>query len=622
MTFTDFKNLPASSKIILCEFDVPAGPSNFDIFLNYEAGIWVCAITPGVVEITGSDAEVGYYTNQNTTIYYDITGFIVDSVNEYTKVFSLEELREQEGGFWYDKDGVSIGCPAVLVHFTDYEEPLNKLIQLKQVYGFCDKIDSINGAYFNDTYYEPRIDSVPSISKSKDPLFYGVIRFQGGSVTFNNADGFFDNFKDLNLYRTPATIKFGFDGLDYDNFRTVFQGYVESYDYDFEKFSVKLQDKRKGLTNKIPPNVFTRADWPDISDDNVNKPKPISYGNVRNAPLVCLNEKDETPPAHYVYFLGDTEFYPITSVSAVYCNDELLSASNYHIDLNSGTINIDSGVVADNITEVSADLCHVPIYNSLAIVKDIMMNYASVPFNNTTYFLAEWNQAQSEGRNAAIYINEADEIIKVIEKLMDASDAIFLVKDDGRYSARVYSPDRAAAATIENDEWMDTPSISLDESQFLSSVNVKYNKNWKSGNYNNYLNETYKADTIIKYKGEQEKEFETILETAAGAQEKSESIMFFSRDIKEIVKRKVKTQHIDLEVMDFVEALPHKRINAGTVNQIWEVLGITKNLTSAEIELTLRFVKTFVPVEPTLYQTGILWNDYLFGDKVLEVAYE
>ncbi len=623
MTFTDYKNLPISSKIILVEFDVPAGPDNFDIFLNYEAGIWVCAITPGIVTITDTGGAGDFtYTNQNEYIYYDITGLTVDIVNEYTKVYSLEELRLQNKGFWYDKDGDSIGCPAILVHFDNWGIPLGKLIQLKQVYGFCDKLDSTNGAYFNDTYYEPRVTSVPTISKSRDPMFYGVIRFEGGSVTFNNADGFFDNFKDLNLYRTIARIKLGFDGLDYDDFETVFTGFVESYQWDFDKFTVKIQDKRKALTHKIPENTFTTAEFADISADNVGKVKPIGFGNVRKAPLTCVNEDASPTPAQYQYFLADTTYSNISSLGTVYVDNTAISSTTYSYSAVTGILSINAATVTDNITNVTASFCPRAIYNGHEVVKTIIRDYGDIEFNNTTYYQAEWNQAQMNARDIEIYINEPTEIIEVVNKCMDASDAIFLVKDDGRFSSRLYDNDRASADTIYNDEWFGDPAITLNPEQFLSEVTINYNPEWSSGKKRTYVNKTYEAEVIARYAGTQSKEYDTIIESLADATAKSESIMFHSKEIKEVVKRKTRTQHIGLEVMDFIKALPKNRYGNDEVNQLWEILGISKNLTSGDIDLTMRFVKTFVPEPPTLYQTGWLWNHKLWGHKLYEVAYE
>lgn len=626
MTFTEFKNLPISSKIALCEFSVPAGPSNFDICLNYEPGIWQIVITPGIVTVDGSD-EDGTYTNQNVSIYNDIIGLIVNSTIEYNKVFSLAELRLQNKGFFYDKIGTyhADAAPNLMIHFDNFEEPLNKTIQLKQVFGFCTKgdEDSSTGVYFNGTYYQPLITSIPSISKSKDPLFYGLMRFQGGNVVLNNSNKFFDNFRDYELFRTPAVVKFGFSGLLYENFYSAFKGYVESYNWNHNEFTTKLQDKRKGLTEKIPHNIFTVAEFPFIDTQIINTPMPIGFGNVNNAPLIRVNT-NEPAATHWQYHLSDTEFANIYSVTTVECNGAVLSPAVYTVNSTTGILSVNVAAVEDNEDDVSCSFCPRNIYNSHELAKTLLLDFGDVVFNDTNFFTAEWNRALVDARDVQIYITEKTDIKSLLEKCADASDAIIFPRDDGRYTSRIYDNDRAVNRTIENDEWIDLPTISLDESQFLSSITIKYDQDWKKGDFKTYLNNTYEAETKLKYKGEREnakESFETILATETGAIAKSESIMFFSKDINEIVKRKTKTQNIDLEIMDFIKCMPMSRDVNETITQIWEILGITKNLSNAEIELTLRYVKNFIPVEPSFYQPGVFWGEELWGQGMYEVTH-
>ncbi|HSW62575.1 MAG TPA: hypothetical protein VLH56_04560, partial [Dissulfurispiraceae bacterium] len=78
--------------------------------------------------------------------------------------------------------------------------------------------------------------------------------------------------------------------------------------------------------------------------------------------------------------------------------------------------------------------------------------------------------------------------------------------------------------------------------------------------------------------------------TEAGAIEKSESIMARSKEMTPTVTRKTKMQNIDLEVMDFIEA-EHDRESATTKTwNIYEVIGINKDLNSHEIGFTMKYV--------------------------------
>ncbi|MBN2401013.1 MAG: hypothetical protein JXN64_01310 [Spirochaetes bacterium] len=612
MSFSTFKNLAASKKIITIEIDIPMkGEQNLTRLINYEPGIWFTTLTPGnIIVIDGGVISV--VPNPVIDDGYDI-GSVKVSGTDYVHVITFEDLRLQEESYLYDLETTKL-----YIHFLDYHQPVSdwaiSRILIGQTTGYCDKIDSINGAYFDGRYFEPRIKNVPAISKSKDPIYFGLHKFQGGNISFDNYDGHFDKFRDANIFRQPARLKLGFDTLPYFDF---WQGpgyYIENYQRDFSQFTLKLQDVRKALSMPIPPNVFTKAAYPYIDDDNVGKPKRILYGRKRNIPLVCLNETQST--STYQFFICDTQYYPVHAVHSVYVDNELLSPGNYSVNLNTGIISISSTYVSDNLDSVTADVTGVNIKNSLAVAKDLIYNYGNISFIPANYDTREWNIAQANGREVGLCIDEQIELNKSIEKLGDASDTLIFPKDGGKYSARNYDENRTPVRRIYSDEWMDVPKISIDWSQFLSSVRIDYDKDEAEDKFRSYLNTDYEEEVFKRYKSKQFKAIETILATEAGAKSKSETIMKLSKFIPEVVKRKVKTQHIDIEIMDFIIASPHTRVGQTEQPGVWEIIGITKNLTKAEIELTMRWVKTYIEPEVLDYQQGILWGLKIFGDKL------
>ena len=609
MSFADYQNLPVSKKIVLFEIDLPvAGENANDVLLNYEAGIWFNTLHPGVIYVTGSDGQVGYYANQSVDDLKDVSSVKVGIV-DYLKVSGMEELREQKEAFYYDRPTTKL-----YIHFTGTEQPLDKRVVIGVFFGFCDQVSS-TGCYYGNSYYEPRIKSIPSINKSKDRMFFGLMQYTGGSVTLDNSDGYFNNFGQLNAFRQKAVIRFGYDGLDYDDFRVVFTGYVEKYSYDFGKFTVNLQDLRKLLSRKIPTGYLKKADYPYLADDDVDKVKPIAYGVIRNARCICLNP--EQGGASYTFLLADTTYNAITSIEAVYIDGG--ATTLYTADLTAGTITLASAYVSDNLSDVTADFTVSPS-NSLQAARDIIANYAGVSFISTNYNIREWNRAQAKARAIGLYIGEAIEISKAIEYCCVASDAVFIVQDDGKYTARIYNADRTPAKTIYSDEWIGEPAVSIDESEILSSVVKKYSKNWDANTFRSYLNDDYEDEVSTQYKSYQQESIETLLTNENDAAAKSESIMALSKEITDQVKRKVKTQHIDLEVMDFIIAAPKTRYGKTEQWGYYEILGINKNLSKAEIELTMRFVATYTPPAESDYAQGYLWFNRLIEEKLFSVT--
>ena len=617
MIFNDIKDLPISRKIVLLEIDLPLKTTQQPSALhNYEAGIWFILLTPDpILDITAG--VISLIPNPVPDNGLDVGSVTVDDLG-YIKVDSLAELRLQEGSFYY-----VIATTALYFHFPGWEWPtgiysVDRII-VGQTTGFRTQLDSITGAYINGVEYQPRIKSVLAISKSKDPLFWGINRYQGGTVTLDNADGFFDNYKSMKIYRQPGRILLGFDGLAYADYRVVYSGNVDSYTWDFEKFNIKLQDPRKFLSIQIPRNTLTKSAYPYLDDGNVDAMKPIAYGSVRNAELICLNETEAA--ANFTFLLMDTEFHAVTSVSEVRVDGVLLASSHWTLNAAAGTLSIPSAYCVDDLTNITADFIGANIINSLAIVKDIIDNYGGIEFISTNYNMLEYNTTQAQARNCGLYLKDPKEISKIIENCCIASDVCFMVQDDGLFSARIYDTDRIPVKTIYTDEWIEPPVLSLDEGQFLSSVIIKYNKDQKEGKFYQYLNDTYESDVVYNYRSYNQKTFETILVNESDAIAKSESIMELSKNITEVITRKTGCQNIELSLMDFIVAAPSTRVGGVEFWGIYEVLGITKNLEQFHVELKLKYVKSYIMPEPVVWFAGRLWNHDLFYHKLYSVSY-
>jgi hypothetical protein len=190
------------------------------------------------------------------------------------------------------------------------------------------------------------------------------------------------------------------------------------------------------------------------------------------------------------------------------------------------------------------------------------------------------------------------------------------VKDNGKYTARLYNADRAYVKRIYADEWIGDPTSAIDESKFLSSFTVKYNQHLDAGTWNQYVNKTYEAAIAAKYKSYQADAKETILTEDSDAIAKTEKTMELFGEITKTIKRRTKMQNVDLEIGDFVIASPETRV--GRVEQLayHEIMAATKNLNDFVIDLTMRYVKQYVEPEEIGYQQGYLMDQKLWGDKL------
>lgn len=603
MSFSDEIIKSISNKIALVEYDLPV---EVDEFSNYEAGIWYKKITPGVVTISGSDGLTGYYTDQNTYDYKNIASLKIGAI-DYIKVTSLSQLRSQNESFYYDQ-----ATTMIYFHFTDFEWPLDKVVLAGAVQGFLKEIGE--SAYYNNIYYEPRVKNIPGLSQKKDPLFFGVLAFQSGSISFINNDGFFDNIIDLSLYRQPCRVKFGFTGIDYSEFENIFSGYVERYALTFDDFSLSAQDIRKNLSRSIPVRTFQSSEFPDIDEDNINKPKPLAYGSVKNAPVICVNE-NESSPTNYEFLIMDTTDYSISSVSNVYVDNELLGGAHWSVDLDTGILSIASAQVEDNLEDVSCDFVGASETNGIAIIQDLMLKYADLQFISSNFSITQWNTAKADSRDIGLYIDKDIKVIKQIEEICKSIDCIFYVTPDGKYSAKIFDADRTPRKTIESYEWISDPKITIDESRFLSSVKILYNQDYAKGTYTEYLNDNYENEVLRRYKAYNQKEIKTLLATESDAMAISETVMALSKEVKEIATRTVKMQHYDLEIGDFIIASPDTRYGEADNLRIYEIISKNIDFNNFTITLEMRYVKDYEVVE-TVYSQGYLYYDDLYFDRL------
>jgi hypothetical protein len=248
------------------------------------------------------------------------------------------------------------------------------------------------------------------------------------------------------------------------------------------------------------------------------------------------------------------------------------------------------------------------------ILKDILDKYADLPFIDDIYNTTEWTAESTNSRIQGIYIGERQKIFDVIELISVSDDALFFVQDDGRLTARIFDVNRTPSKTIADYEWVDEPKFAQPSSEFLSSVRIKYNKNQKTNNYKSITDTNSQDEAFDRYKKLKERDIETALINLSDAQAKAGVIMARSKKVEDTVKRKTYSQHIDLEIMDFIVA-NHARESQTEDLAIYEVIGISKNVLKGELSLTLKRIADYSVTE-LIYQQGNVWFEHVWGFTV------
>ena len=211
-------------------------------WINEGAGLWKVNLDNLYPEVDSSLLD-GFTTQDLGTI-----GSVQEDGIQLTKVATEALVETTARSFYFDRSESELH-----VRLSNYDEPSLHDISLGVVYGYSFDEFTAEG---DNIPYEARLISLPSISISRDPLFFGKLVFGGGSVSLANADGELDTFgQDNDVYGNPSRIYYGFKDLDIDDYHQFYTGYIGHIGIGEESASVSIADKRKQLTRPIQINL-------------------------------------------------------------------------------------------------------------------------------------------------------------------------------------------------------------------------------------------------------------------------------------------------------------------------------------------------------------------------------
>jgi len=589
MSYTDYITKPTSQKIVIVEIDVTEDSE----FINFEPGIWFITYYVSVGNATynfgngafgyGNFGSSGVATLTNDNPKVRINSFYATD-EWYTKVTTLASLRTTDKSFYFDAS-----TSRIYIHFANHDPPwcfASKKLGVSHGY-------SNRAKYYDDIFYAAKVASVPNITRSKDPLFFGRISFDGGTISLINTDGEFDSYEsDYEIYGSVVRILLGFEDNTYADFKTMYEGYLENLQLTEEIFELDVNDKRKQLSRKLPTEVFNTTTYPDLKAKNADKPIPLGYGTILNALVICTNEDGSTP---WSFKICDTTNHPIKSIDAVYVEGgtarTLVSVSSS--DLSTATFTLTAGTYTAGSDTVTVDYKGYTtggtlISNGVDIIRDILVNYFSKPYTNTFFNTTAWGSARTIAADIGIHIDEPKEGWEIIEDISYSLGGNFIVQDDGLFTFRSYDSGRGVDQTIKYWELLQDLAVAYDTDEVLTSCRIGYNKDWAENTYTHLLYNTSESIIADKFKTYRERTFDTLLTASGSATTFAENIMAISDDVRPILTVRTKMQSIDREISDMVnvEYKLENRDFVGTMS--CEVIGKSVNLDDMTVELTLR----------------------------------
>jgi hypothetical protein len=240
MTFAEYAKKSVSDPRVLIEMDI--GFINTQ-WVNNGAGIWAVDAENIYEWVDSSLLEEGF-----SALDFGHVGSVQRDGLLLDEVLTLGALTDATDSFYYDANSRML-----YVCLDGYDAPDIHAITIGVIYGYSYDEFTPPGA---PVPYEGRIAGAPNISIARDPLYYGMLTYGGGSIRLINNDGAFDTFQqDHELYGNPVRIYIGYADLDYDDYMQVYTGLIDKFRVGRQFATFDVVDKRKSLTINAQPVI-------------------------------------------------------------------------------------------------------------------------------------------------------------------------------------------------------------------------------------------------------------------------------------------------------------------------------------------------------------------------------
>lgn len=571
-------------------------------FFNYSPGTYYKRLYSESDERTFTDAfgNVGFYDYQFTNVQNVLTA-VVDG-SPYTIADNLGDAMSVEAAIFFDNSE-----QLLYIHFINNERPLAKDIVIRLILGYANNYNETTGNIYNDFYYKPLLKTIPKFKTAVDPLEFEVLKFNTAKVALGNTEREFDNWRDRNAFNTPAQMKYSDNPTEYSDFEMLYRGYISNDDADWENFSVDLDDPRKALEQPIATRLITSTLFPDAPDGSIDKLRPVPHGKVFYRKCICID--DGGTPSKFLFL--DTLYNVPSSLDGVYIDGVEQTAPDLdNIDLNSGTFELDT-TDTDNVYASFT----MGITNGVEIIKDLMENYDGLQYLSSFWDIDEVDEAEAQCRNTSVFVDDDKQLKKVLGQICFDCDLRFFVKNNGKYTIRLYDANREPSGTIYFDDWTGNPKKVTTGSNYLTSTTIEYQYREDKDEYMlRYANRDYEATAFEEYKTLKPKTYESGLYEESAAIDKSNTIMSLRSSVSDIVTRSVSWEFRTLEPTDFVIASPYSRCCEDEAESMayWEIIDRQIDPENADVTLSMRYVKAMpVILEGSFFENG----DYTHVDS-------
>jgi hypothetical protein len=512
-------------------------------FTTYSAGVYFKRVSlsdPDRLLSPVTTIFSGTFDDSLPSSDVSITGVLFNNV-PLSEVGAISELYLQDSSFYFD-----FASQFLYISLFDYDNVIQgDVITIGETIGFISEAQNIEvegnkyplDTFLGSVYYEPRLNDISIVNDITNQQ-EGIFVYDDLDVSINNSDGTFD------LLRTDITgnvielsvadlsdskeeeIGTGFPfklAAQLSDFRVVRKAVVEDVDYSNpNEPNISAIDQRANWTQKINSNLLTQTEFAGLPDKFNNKYKPILMGTVNGAK--CIPLRADGAAASFDYFICDTTYGDIQSISSVYFNGEIsgvkedrfLTGGEYSVNTSTGIITV------NNVNK--GDVWVYGVFTTLSETVEILL-YLLSTFENIAYIDSNFNKEEIEiikalDRTTHIYIDEKGEVLsRVIEKLC-TDIQVDLLQIGGVLTLRESNTVGVVQEAIPTRQIIDNPPPwSTNRIDTVKSIAVTYNSDYRLDIAETYFNNSEEATAVLNNRKAVDKSFETNLTLEADVQE-------------------------------------------------------------------------------------------------------
>ena len=556
MSFATELAKATSDKLALVEFDIgrewneyATVDGGYVAWVNYEPGIYYTRFD-GVYPDVDS-----YWLDQTiaTAAVTTVGGVTYDGTNRLSQKTSVASMFT-EPSFYYDRSDETL-----YVHMPTGNSPATYNIRIGIATQVATKhyIDELQG-----NQYDADLMSVPSVKKSIDPLFFGRISFDDASFALDNHNGTYDFLTTQDVFGQTVRFYLGFSSLAFTDFLNVWTGYLDDVTIGEDALQIRASDPRRALQTPLPPNRFDSTTYPDIDDRDVGEPIPLAYGEISRVVPTCVNKSvyAKDTAQDLTFKLADmTNYSAIHEITTVYHKGEALTTSSGDDIYLKSTDLTTAEFVLNKAADVELDFKEVEVTfqgyedgsgalidNGLDIIKELIVNHTDALYNTSWFDTTTWASVQSEVDNVYLWVDDEEDLIKLIESIARSIRVQFDTTGAGLYTARIYESFKTPDTKVHGDELLEPLELEYSADEWISRATVEY------ANGKKYVDTSEESTVKERFKQARNRTFETVLVDDADAQSFATEAINLQKELRPLVPVTTKTQITGLAVEDHV----------------------------------------------------------------------